>query len=85
MFVGDGQEGRKIENEPDRCPGIYAVGTKTSEELCLYYGLASALVMPSDTETWGLVVNEAMASGLPVIVSKGCGCATSLVQDGKNG
>ncbi|MGA9407678.1 MAG: glycosyltransferase, partial [Bacteroidota bacterium] len=85
VFVGDGQEGRKIENESDQCPGIYAVGTKTSEELCLYYGLASALVMPSDTETWGLVVNEAMASGLPVIVSKGCGCATSLVQDGKNG
>jgi glycosyltransferase involved in cell wall biosynthesis len=41
--------------------------------------------MPSDTETWGLVVNESMASSLPVIVSKGCGCATALVEEGKNG
>jgi glycosyltransferase involved in cell wall biosynthesis len=58
----------------------------SQENLCKYYALASALVLPSRYgETWGLVVNEAMASGLPVIVSDQCGCATSLVKDGKNG
>jgi glycosyltransferase involved in cell wall biosynthesis len=36
-------------------------------------------------EQWGLVVNEAMASGLPVLVSKRCGCAADLVQEGGNG
>ena len=40
---------------------------------------------PSTTEQWGLVVNEAMAAGLPVIVSARCGCAPDLVVDGENG
>jgi 1,2-diacylglycerol 3-alpha-glucosyltransferase len=54
-------------------------------ELPIYYGLASAFVHASRTEPWGLVVNEAMASGLPVLVSNRCGCANDLVQDGRNG
>jgi glycosyltransferase involved in cell wall biosynthesis len=41
---------------------------------------ADCLVLPSDFgETWGLVVNEAMASGLPCIVSDACGCAEDLI------
>jgi glycosyltransferase involved in cell wall biosynthesis len=44
------------------------------------------LVLPSDGgETWGLVVNEAMACGLPAIVSDAVGCAPDLVEDGKTG
>lgn len=50
-----------------------------------YYGLAGAFVHASTTEQWGLVVNEAMASGLPVLVSNRCGCAQDLVQEGVNG
>jgi glycosyltransferase involved in cell wall biosynthesis len=50
-----------------------------------YYGLASAFVHASTTEQWGLVVNEAMASGLPVLLSKACGCVPDLVEEGKNG
>jgi 1,2-diacylglycerol 3-alpha-glucosyltransferase len=50
-----------------------------------YYALADALVLPSKREPWGLVVNEAMACGLPVLVSKNCGCAPHLVRDGING
>jgi glycosyltransferase involved in cell wall biosynthesis len=42
-------------------------------------------VLPSTIDPWGLVVNEAMACGLPVIVSKLCGCVHELVHDGKNG
>ncbi len=49
------------------------------------YGLAEAFVLASDSDQWGLVVNEAMASGLPVIVSKRCGCAPDLVREGENG
>ena len=51
----------------------------------MYYGLASAFILPSTTEQWGLVVNEAMASGLPVLVSNRCGCAAELVKEGSNG
>ncbi len=49
------------------------------------YNLADLLVVPSYEEVWGLVVNEAMASGLPVIVSSKCGAASDLVKSDKNG
>lgn len=54
-------------------------------DLPSYYAMSSALVLSSVSETWGLVVNEAMAAGLPVLVSSRCGCAPDLVQDGRNG
>ena len=55
------------------------------EELVDYYGLAEAFVLPTYTDTWGMVVNEAMACGLPVIVSQLAGCTADLVQEGCNG
>ena len=60
-------------------------GFKSYDELPAFYGLASAFVHASTTEQWGLVVNEAMAAGLPVIVSARCGCAPDLVREGENG
>ncbi|MBO0936935.1 glycosyltransferase family 4 protein [Fibrella sp. HMF5335] len=50
-----------------------------------YLALADTLVLPSLSEPWGLVVNEAMACGLPVLVSDRCGCAVDLVEQGQNG
>jgi len=52
---------------------------------CPSYGLAEAFLHVSTTEQWGLVVNEAMAAGLPVVVSRRCGCAAELVSQGVNG
>jgi glycosyltransferase involved in cell wall biosynthesis len=60
-------------------------GFKQYNELPAYYAHAGAFVHASTTEQWGLVVNEAMASGLPVIVSNRCGCAAELVHEGVNG
>jgi 1,2-diacylglycerol 3-alpha-glucosyltransferase len=54
-------------------------------DLPAYYALADVFVHASSTEQWGLVVNEAMATGLPVIVSNRCGCVPDLVAEGKNG
>ena len=67
----------------DAC--VHLPGFKQYHELPVYYGLASAFVHASTTEQWGLVVNEAMASGLPVLVSNRCGCAQDLVKEGVNG
>src|SRR5213595_3198226 len=54
-------------------------GFKQYDELPVYYALAKAFAHASTTEQWGLVVNEAVASGLPVIVSERCGCVPELV------
>jgi glycosyltransferase involved in cell wall biosynthesis len=64
---------------------VIFAGFKQLEELPVYYGLARGLIMHSLGDTWGLAVNEAMASGLPVLVSKACGCAPDLVQEEVNG
>lgn len=63
----------------------HLVGAKPYQDLPTYYGLASAFIHASTTEQWGLVVNEAMASGLPVLVSNRCGCAQDLAHESVNG
>ncbi len=54
-------------------------------DLPTLYGLAEAFVHAPTMEPWGLVVNEAMAAGLPVAVSRVCGCVPDLIGHGRNG
>jgi glycosyltransferase involved in cell wall biosynthesis len=65
--------------------GITLAGSQSYENMPTYYGRASALVHTATVDQWGLVVNEAMAAGLPVIVSTGTGCARDLVDEGSSG
>ena len=64
---------------------VYFPGFRQVAELPRFYAGAGAFVHASLSEQWGLVVNEAMASELPVLVSKPCGCAIDLVKEGENG
>lgn len=64
---------------------VHFPGFRQYDELPQVLAFAGAFVHVSLSEQWGLVVNEAMAAGLPVIVSHQCGCAEDLVEDGVNG
>lgn len=64
---------------------VHLPGFKQYQELPAYFGLAQVFIHASTTEQWGLVVNEAMAAGLPVLVSNRCGCARDLVRENENG
>jgi glycosyltransferase involved in cell wall biosynthesis len=88
VVVGDGEQRAELTSicEQLRLTGhVLLPGAKPYAELPTYYGLADAFVHASTTEQWGLVVNEAMASGLPVLVSNRCGCSPDLVEEGRNG
>jgi len=86
IFVGAGELEEKI-RQLSRDLGIIVrlPGFKNQSELPYYYAAADLLVLPSDGETWGLVVNEAMACGLPTIVSDAVGCGPNLIEEGKTG
>lgn len=88
VIAGDGEERVLIERTIRECgvsDHVHLVGAKGYNELPAYYAEAGAFIHASTTEQWGLVVNEAMASGLPVLVSNRCGCAADLVWEGENG
>jgi 1,2-diacylglycerol 3-alpha-glucosyltransferase len=88
VLLGDGEERAALEarRETLGLEGVVLMpGFKQYDELPAYYGLADAFVHVSRIEPWGLVVNEAMAAGLPIVISRQCGCASSLLREGENG
>lgn len=64
---------------------VHLPGFLQQDELLPYFAHAKTFIHASTTEQWGLVVNEAMAAGLPIIVSNRCGCFEDLVMEGVNG
>jgi 1,2-diacylglycerol 3-alpha-glucosyltransferase len=87
VIVGDGPARAELQKEASLVtPGtIKFPGFVQRDQLPAYYALAEMFVLPTYTDTWGLVVNEAMACGVPVIVSRIAGCAADLIQENWNG
>lgn len=56
-------------------------GSCTNDKIAYYMAHCDCLVLPSDYDQWGLVVNEAMVASLPVIVTETCGCAGEIVNN----
>ncbi|HZR65587.1 MAG TPA: glycosyltransferase [Terriglobales bacterium] len=81
VLAGDGPLRAELESQARTIfPGcIDFAGFVHREELASYYALAECLVFPTHSDTWGMVVNEAMACGLPVICTWVAGCAADLV------
>jgi glycosyltransferase involved in cell wall biosynthesis len=79
IVVGEGPERRALHNLAHGAQNIAFAGGIANADLPVYYAMADALVLPSDREPWGLVVNEAMASGLAIIAHRHCGATVDLV------
>ncbi len=88
VLAGDGPEClplKELAQASGHGADVHFLGHRSARELLPVYAFAKSFVLPSTREPWGLVVNEAMAASLPVIVSKHCGCAEDLIRQGVNG
>jgi glycosyltransferase involved in cell wall biosynthesis len=87
-MIGAGPIADQLKQQADEL-GISAhvhwAGSMNVEQLSDAYAHATAMILPSTSEPWGLVVNEALSYGCPVIVSHRCGCVPELVIDGVTG
>jgi glycosyltransferase involved in cell wall biosynthesis len=87
VFVGDGKERIFLEEyaEKQNVKNVIFTGFKNQTEIPKYYGAADIFVLPSYSEQWGVVINEAMYFSNAIIASDQVGAAYDLVQPGKNG
>lgn len=89
VIAGDGRlrdDLEQLAEQLDVKEQVRFVGYLTADAMAPMYALASVFILASsESEQWGLVVNEAMAAGTPVLVSNACGCAPDLVIDGHTG
>jgi glycosyltransferase involved in cell wall biosynthesis len=81
LVAGTGPLAGEIEHEP----GVTLLGFQQQRDLIELMALADLTIVPSRFEPWGVVVNEALAAGSPVIVTDQVGAAADLVVDGENG
>lgn len=87
IFIGAGDQRKILEDRAGAMhwSTIKFLGFKNQTDLPRYYDLCDVLVLPSVFEPWGLVINEVMNAGRPVVVSDQVGCGPDLVKNGENG
>lgn len=87
IYVGEGLRREALERRVNQCgraADVIFTGFQNQSRLPRYYKLADLFVLPSAQENWGLVINEAMNFGLPVISTDAVGASADLV-DERNG
>lgn len=85
VLLGEGDQKANLQQLAQNVQNVYFEAGVPWYEVAEYLALADVLILPSESEPWGLVVNEAMICGLPVLVSEPSGCVEDLVQTGQNG
>jgi glycosyltransferase involved in cell wall biosynthesis len=87
LWVGYGKLRQQLEHavHGDKRLRQYFCSAQNIDELSRFYAVADVCVLPSYEEVWGLVVNESLASGVPVITTSAVGSARDLIRDGING
>lgn len=86
VIAGTGEQERELRAEAQRL-GVRVgwLGFVNQSRMPAVYAAADCLVLPSEEESWGLAVNEAMATGLPAVVSDRVGCRGDLIEPGETG
>lgn len=79
ILAGAGEEEDNLKSLSEGTENIYFPGYVSGKEKAKYYSISDIFVLPTFWDTWGLVINEAMMCGLPVIVTKNAGCSKELV------
>ena len=86
MLVGDGAERARLESlAGERAARVVFAGDMPWERIAEAYVAADVFALLSERETWAVVVNEAAACGLPLVLSDRIGAAHDLLRDGENG
>lgn len=85
IIVGDGELNREVLAATKCTKNIIYYGHLEGADLLKQYASADVFILPAFDEPWGLVINEAMAASLPVIVTEDVGCTDDLVKQGVNG
>jgi glycosyltransferase involved in cell wall biosynthesis len=87
VFVGSGELEPSLRGFADghNLSDVYFLGFRNQSELPMLYAISDLFVLPSENEAWGLVINEAMCAGLPIIASEEIGAVPDLVIQGYNG
>ena len=87
MIVGSGPEEDKLKRfvRDERIQNVHFEGFRQTDELSSYYAIADAVVLPTTYDRWGLVVNEALATGAYVLCSDVAGVARDLIRSDWNG
>lgn len=85
-FIGGGPEKEHLAFcEEKHLDNVHFVGFQKKDALLRYYKAADLLVLPTHSDVWGLVINEAMACGLPVVTTDKCVAGMELIRNGVNG
>jgi len=87
VMVGDGEERPLLEKyaRDNNLKNVYFMGFKNQTELPKFYIMSDVFVLPSTEEPWGLVINEALNFGLPIITTDRVGAAYDLIKNDENG
>ncbi|KKG99372.1 hypothetical protein DU68_01480 [Methanosarcina mazei] len=87
VIIGDGDFKNNLESICNRndINDVYFKGWVSEEEKFIYYSISDVFVLPTLSDVWGLVINEAMCFGLPVVSTKAAGASWDMIVPGKNG
>lgn len=81
LVVGNGPLELELKDKCKKEHRILFLDFQNQTQMPKLYKSCNALILPSVSETWGLAINEAMASGIPVLASEFCGGASDLIQE----